>query len=122
DAPEDASTLIDRTEYAQPALFALEFALSELWRSWGVEPAAVIGHSLGEYVAATVAGLFTLEDGLRLVAERGRLMQSQPAGGAMASVFTEVARVEAIAARYPDELSVAAINGPGNVVLSGVES
>lgn len=113
-----AADLINRTEFAQPALFALEYALAELWKSWGIEPVAVVGHSLGEYVAATVAGLFSLEDGLRIVAKRGKLMQSAPEGGAMAAVFAPLADVQTVAAEHPG-LDVAAINGPENVVLSG---
>jgi len=107
---------IHQTGNAQPALFALEYALATLWRSWGVEPAAVLGHSVGEFAAACIAGVFTLEDALRLVAARGRLMQSLPAGGAMLVVHAGEPEIDVDA-----RLSIAAINGPRNVVLSGPE-
>ena len=114
--------LLGRTRYTQPALFAVQYALARLWQRWGVRPAAVLGHSVGEYAAACVAGIFTLEEGLRLLAERGRLMDELPAGGAMASVFTTPEQVaEAIRGRS-QELVVAAVNGSRQVVLSGAES
>jgi acyl transferase domain-containing protein/SAM-dependent methyltransferase/acyl carrier protein len=111
--------LIDETQYTQPALFALEYALAALWRSWGVEPVAVLGHSVGEYVAACVAGVFSLEDALRLVAVRSRLMQTLPQSGTMAAVFAGEQRVRAAMAPYAASVSIAAINSPQNTVISG---
>jgi acyl transferase domain-containing protein len=113
------SSLINQTIYTQPALFAVEFALTELWRSWGVTPTAVIGHSVGEYVAACVAGVFSLEDGLRLIALRGQLMQSLPKGGAMAAVFAPEALVARLIVPHAARLSIACANGPSQTVISG---
>lgn len=77
---EAATQQLAQTVYTQPALFIIEYALAQLWRSWGIEPQAMIGHSIGEYVAACLAGVFALEDALTLVATRGQLMQAQPGG------------------------------------------
>lgn len=112
-------TTLDETANAQPALFAVGYALAMLWQARGVRPAALLGHSLGEYVAACVAGVFSLEDGLRLVTARGRLMQALPRDGAMLALMTDAARVEAAMAPYGDTVAIAALNGPGNTVISG---
>ena len=117
---EGDSPVLNETAYTQPVLFALEYALAEMWWSWGIEPSIVMGHSVGEYVAACVAGVFSLEDGLNLIAARGRLIQALPQKGEMAAVFAGEERVAAAVAPYTNDVSIAAINGPENVVISGV--
>ena len=112
-----AGETLRHTSFAQPALFAVEMGLARLWQSWGVEPDVVLGHSVGQYAAACVAGVFSLEDGARLMAERGRLFGSLPDGGRMVAVFADAKYVEEIANEFP-RVSVAAYNGP-NTVLSG---
>jgi acyl transferase domain-containing protein/acyl carrier protein len=116
DGPDSEETL-RQTSYAQPALFAVEMGLARLWQSWGFEPDVVLGHSVGQYSAACVAGVFSLEDGALLMAERGRLFGSLPSGGRMVAVFTAAERVECLTDEFPS-LSVAAYNG-ANTVLSG---
>jgi acyl transferase domain-containing protein len=117
-APEavlDAAELLARTAVTQPALFVIEYALARLWESWGVKPKALIGHSIGEYVAACLAGVFALDDALRIVVERGRLMQAQ-APGDMLAVMLDAPELE----RYLlDGLEVAAINAPTQTVVAG---
>jgi acyl transferase domain-containing protein/acyl carrier protein len=115
----EAAAKIDETRYTQPALFSLEYALSELWKSWGVVPALAVGHSLGEYVAACVASVFSLEDALKLVAARARLMQALPSGGAMASIGLSEQDVAALLVSTGANVSVAAVNGPDQTVISG---
>ena len=112
-------SLLDETGYTQPALFALEYALATLWQSWGIQPSVVMGHSVGEYVAACIAGVFSLEDGLKLIAIRGQLMQALPEEEGMVAILTDEERVITILEAYSDQLSIAAINGLKQIVVSG---
>ncbi|MDJ0837982.1 MAG: type I polyketide synthase [Acidobacteriota bacterium] len=111
--------LLDQTTYAQPALFAFQTALAGLWQSRGIEPCLVLGHSVGELAAACIAGVFSLEDGLKLIAARGRLMGALPAGGGMLAVRADDAAVLEVAGLLKDDLSIAALNGPRSTVISG---
>lgn len=120
--PEGAETPLHDPAYAQPANVAVEYAAAEMWRSWGVQPAAVVGHSLGEFAAACVAGMCSLEDALRLVARRGRLMQGLPPTGAMASIYAREARVAEVVVRIGGGASIAALNHPEQTVVSGPRS
>jgi acyl transferase domain-containing protein len=118
------AALLDQTAWTQPALFCVGYALAELWRSFGARPTWVAGHSVGELTAACVAGVLSLQDGLQLVAARGRLMQSLPTGGAMASIEADEARVTDELARLPaaaGRACIAALNAPSQVVVSGDE-
>ncbi|MFZ4816163.1 MAG: acyltransferase domain-containing protein, partial [Phototrophicaceae bacterium] len=112
-------TLINQTTYTQPALFAIEYALAQLWMSWGILPAAVTGHSVGEYVAAVLAGVFSLADGAKLIAARARLMGALPTGGTMAACLTDETTVTAAIAPYAGKVAIGAINSPTETVISG---
>ena len=113
---EEALQKLDQTAFAQPALFSIEYALAQMWLRWGGEPQAMIGHSLGEYVAACLAGVFSLKEAVRLIAARGRLMQ-QRNGGAMLVVPLGESEVKALLTH--NCLALAAVNGPRQCVVSG---
>ncbi len=117
----EEAALLDQTRYTQPALFAVEYAMARLWQSWGVEPEVVMGHSVGEYVAACIAGVFTLAEGLRLIAARGRLMQALPEAGGMLAARLSGVDAQGRLARHPG-LALAADNGPRSVVFSGSDA
>jgi acyl transferase domain-containing protein/NADPH:quinone reductase-like Zn-dependent oxidoreductase/acyl carrier protein len=118
--PEPASRL-GETEIAQPALFGIQVALAALWKSWGIEPDGVVGHSIGELAALHVAGVLSLEEAVRIVWQRGRAMQRATGTGAMAAVGIEAAAAETLVRRHGSALSVGAINSPRGVVLSGTQ-
>ncbi len=115
----EAESRLDQTEIAQPAIFALQVGLAALWKAWGVTPDAVVGHSVGEIAAAHVAGILSLEDAVRVVVQRGRLMQQATGHGKMASVELPVAEVEPYLAGQRERVAVAAVNGPATTVVSG---
>ncbi|MFB1481893.1 beta-ketoacyl synthase N-terminal-like domain-containing protein [Corallococcus sp. RDP092CA] len=115
DGREKATEQLKQTSLTQPALFVIEYALAKLWASWGVTPQAMVGHSIGEYVAACLSGVFSLDDALALVATRGRLMQSLPAGAMLSVRMTP----EALAPLLDARISVAAVNAPGFTVVAG---
>ena len=115
---EQAARRLQQTGCAQPALFVIEYALARLWMSWGVAPAAMVGHSIGEWVAATLAGVFQFDDALRLVAERGRQMQAQPSGAMLAVPLSEAETRRFLSV---PEIVLAAINSPQDCVVSGPE-
>jgi acyl transferase domain-containing protein len=115
DKAKETEELLTQTRITQPALFAFEYALATLWMSWGVKPSALIGHSIGEYVAACLSGVFSLEDALSLVVQRGKLMQSMPHGIMLAVSLPE----EDLLKILPTTLSLATLNGPTQCVVSG---
>ena len=112
-----ATEQLKQTSITQPALFAIEYSLAKLWMSWGIQPVALIGHSIGEYVAATIAEVFSLEDALMIVAQRGKLMQSMPAGAMLAVPLSEQ---EVKPMLVGTGLEIATINSPANCVVSGM--
>ncbi|WP_046731288.1 hybrid non-ribosomal peptide synthetase/type I polyketide synthase [Streptomyces humi] len=118
DSVAEAERRVNSITVAQPAVFVIEYALARLWRHWGIEPSAVVGHSLGAYAAACAAGVFSLEDGVGLVGMRGRLLQTVQPGAMLAVRRPE----EEILPLLPDTVTVAAVNGPGQVTVSGREA
>ena len=119
----DASTSrLDQTAIAQPAIFAVQVGLAALWRSWGIHPDAVVGHSVGEVAAAHVAGVLSLEDAVRVIFHRGRLMQGATGRGKMAAVELPEKEIEQVLSGYKGQLSLAAMNSPTATVISGDET
>ncbi|MBW1749300.1 MAG: acyltransferase domain-containing protein, partial [Deltaproteobacteria bacterium] len=116
---EASFSRMDRTDVAQPALFALQMGLTALWRSWGIVPDAVVGHSIGEVAAACFGEVLTIEDAVKVVYHRGRLLQLSSGQGKMAAVEIPLAQAESLISDYAGRLTIAAINSPTSVTLSG---
>ncbi|MBL1208761.1 hybrid fatty acyl-AMP ligase/type I polyketide synthase [Geminocystis sp. GBBB08] len=113
--------LLNQTIYTQPALFVIEYALAKLWLTWGIKPAIVMGHSVGEYVAATIAEIFSLEDALKLIAYRGKLIQKLPLDGGMLCLLTNEEKVNQLIDKFNDQVEISVINGDNNIVISGYQ-
>lgn len=116
---DDHAPLLQRASHAQPALFAVQYALAQLWRSFGIEPTAVLGHSIGEYAAACIAGVLTLEDAIQLVAQRAKLMETLGNAGGMVAVFSNEQTVRQAIVGYEKTLDIAVLNSSGNTVVAG---
>jgi len=116
---DEKSSRLQQTIFAQPAIFALQVALADLWQSWGVRPAAVVGHSVGEVAAAHVAGILTLHEAARVIFHRGRCMNAAPDSGRMLAASLNAKQAEEIAADFPGEINIAAFNSPNSVTFSG---
>ena len=116
---EEPRSRIDQTEVAQPAIFALQMGLADLWRAWGIEPGGIIGHSIGEVAAACVAGILTLEEAVRVVFHRGRLLQRITGQGKMAAVGLSLEAAAELISICEGRLSIAAVNSPTSLTLSG---
>ncbi len=119
-AKSEESSQVMRTEVGQPAIFAMQVSLAELWKSWGVQPAAIVGHSVGEIAAACVAGVFSVEDGARIIVQRARFMEECARGaGTMLAVALNEDDARALIARHDRTVSIAAYNGPKSLTLAG---
>lgn len=110
-----AASVLARTEFAQPGAFAMEYAIAETWKSWGIQPTVLAGHSIGEFVAATLAGVFSVEDAVRIVCQRGQLMQAMPTGSMLSVALDE----SAVLKRLPDDIALACVNAPELCVIAG---
>jgi acyl transferase domain-containing protein len=115
----DNKELLNQTRFTQPAMFALQYALAKLWQALGIQPQVIIGHSVGEYAAACLAGVLSVDDAAYLISVRGKLMQTLPPGGAMLAVQASAEVFETWLTNYPNQISVAAYNGAANIVLAG---
>jgi acyl transferase domain-containing protein/thioesterase domain-containing protein/acyl carrier protein len=115
---DEEDSRLQQTAFAQPAIFALQVALADLWRSWGVRPSAVVGHSVGEIAAAHVAGVLSLREAARVIFHRARCMNAAP-GGRMLAAGLDAKRAGELAAEFPGEVAVAAFNSPNSVTFSG---